>query len=78
VRHQRPALLQVYLDADLELKQKILDKTTPSTGKPGRYRSGDKLLAFLKVLLAFGLCPQPRMPVHWMPAAWQDIVRRGR
>lgn len=38
------------LDADMELKQKILDKTTPPTGKPGRYRPDDKLLAFLKGL----------------------------
>ncbi len=48
--HESIETTQVYLDADLELKQKILDKTTPPTGKPGRYRPGDKLLAFLKGL----------------------------
>jgi len=41
---------QMYLDANLELKQKILDKTLPPNGKPGRYRPDDKLLAFLKGL----------------------------
>ena len=41
---------QVYLDADLEMKQRILDKTTPPNGRPGRYRPDDKLLAFLKSL----------------------------
>ena len=48
--HESIETTQVYLDADMELKQKILDKTTPPTGKPGRYRPGDKLLAFLKGL----------------------------
>jgi site-specific recombinase XerD len=48
--HESIETTQVYLDADLELKQKILDKTTPPTGKPGRYRPDDKLLAFLKGL----------------------------
>jgi len=38
------------LDANLELKQEILDKTTPPIGKPGRYRPDDKLLEFLKGL----------------------------
>ena len=48
--HESIETTQVYLDADLELKQRILDKTTPPTGKPGRYRPDDKLLAFLKGL----------------------------
>jgi len=34
----------------LELKQRILDKTTPPNGKPARYRPDDKLLSFLKGL----------------------------
>jgi site-specific recombinase XerD len=41
---------QIYLDADLALKQKILDQTTPPQGKPGRYRPPDDLLAYLKGL----------------------------
>jgi site-specific recombinase XerD len=48
--HESIETTQIYLDADLELKQKILDRTTPPTGKPGRYRPDDKLLAFLKGL----------------------------
>lgn len=48
--HESIETTQVYLDADLELKQKILDRTTPPTGRPGRYRPGEKLLAFLKGL----------------------------
>ena len=48
--HESIETTQVYLDANLELKQKILDKTLPPNGKPGRYRPDDKLLAFLKGL----------------------------
>jgi site-specific recombinase XerD len=48
--HESIETTQVYLDADLEMKQRILDKTTPPTGKPGRYRPEDKLLAFLNSL----------------------------
>jgi len=48
--HESIETTQVYLDADLEMKRRILDKTTPPNGKPGRYRPDDKLLAFLKSL----------------------------
>lgn len=48
--HESVETTQMYLDANLELKQEILDKTTPPTGKPGRYRPDDKLLEFLKGL----------------------------
>jgi len=48
--HETVETTQVYLDADLELKQRVLDAVTPLNGKPGRYRPDDKLLAFLKGL----------------------------
>jgi len=48
--HESIETTQVYLDADLELKQRLLDTLTPLNGKPGRYRPDDKLLAFLKGL----------------------------
>jgi len=48
--HESVETTQMYLDADLELKQKLLDQTTPPYGRPGRYRPDDKLLAFLKSL----------------------------
>lgn len=48
--HESVETTQIYLDADLELKQKLLDQTTPPSGKPGRYRPDDKLLAFLRNL----------------------------
>ena len=48
--HESVETTQIYLDANLELKQKVLDRTTPPSGKPGRYRPDDRLLAFLKNL----------------------------
>lgn len=48
--HESIETTQIYLDANLALKQAVLDKTTPPQGKPGRYRPDDRLLAFLKGL----------------------------
>jgi site-specific recombinase XerD len=39
-----------YLHADMELKRRALDRTTPTNTKPGRYRPPDRLLAFLESL----------------------------
>jgi site-specific recombinase XerD len=48
--HESIEITQVYLDANFELKQRVLDKVTPLNGTPGRYRPDDKLLAFLRSL----------------------------
>lgn len=48
--HESIETTQIYLDANLELKEKMLAMTTPPDGKPGRFRPDDKLLAFLKAL----------------------------
>ena len=48
--HESIETTQIYLDADLELKQRALDRVTPINGKPGRYRPDDKLLVFLRGL----------------------------
>ena len=48
--HESTETTQIYLDANLEMKAKLLDKTTPPDSKPGRYRPDDRLLAFLKSL----------------------------
>jgi integrase/recombinase XerD len=45
--HESPASTNPYLHADLELKQRALDRTAPPRTRPGRYRPPDKLLAFL-------------------------------
>jgi site-specific recombinase XerD len=48
--HESVETTQIYLEANLAMKEEILAKTTPLGGKPGRYRPGDELLAFLKNL----------------------------
>jgi site-specific recombinase XerD len=39
-----------YLHADMTIKQRALDRTTPASSPPGRYRPTDSLLAFLEAL----------------------------
>lgn len=48
--HESVETTQIYLEADLELKEKALSKTTPLNARAGRYRPDDRLLAFLKGL----------------------------
>ena len=48
--HESVETTQIYLDADLALKEQALAKTKPIKGKAGRYRPDDDLLAFLKGL----------------------------
>jgi site-specific recombinase XerD len=48
--HEQAETTQIYLHADLELKEKALAKTTPANTKPGRYQPPDQLLAFLESL----------------------------
>ena len=48
--HEQAETTQIYLHADLELKEKALAKTTPPDVKPGRYQPPDQLLAFLEAL----------------------------
>jgi site-specific recombinase XerD len=40
----------IYLHADMTIKQRALDATTPPSATPGRYQPNDKLLAFLESL----------------------------
>jgi site-specific recombinase XerD len=48
--HESVETTQIYLDADLALKEQVLAKTKPPKGKAGRYRPDDDLLTFLKGL----------------------------
>ncbi len=48
--HESVETTQIYLDANLALKEQALAKTTPTQAKPARYRPDDQLLAFLKAL----------------------------
>jgi site-specific recombinase XerD len=48
--HESLDTTQIYLDADLQLKQTVLDKITPVQNRPGRFQPDDKLLSYLKGL----------------------------
>ncbi|BFI70087.1 site-specific integrase [Yersinia pseudotuberculosis] len=48
--HESIDTTQIYIDADLEMKERMLSMTTPPDGKPGLYRPEDSLLKFLKDL----------------------------
>ena len=48
--HERMETVQVYLHANLELKEQALAKTEPFKGRNGRYRPPEQLLAFLQSL----------------------------
>jgi integrase/recombinase XerD len=48
--HESVETTQIYLHADLTLKERALSRTTPIGARPGRYRPPDSLLAFLEAL----------------------------
>ena len=48
--HQNVATTQIYVHADLALKERALERTAPKDLPPGRYRPSDKLLRFLDSL----------------------------
>jgi integrase/recombinase XerD len=48
--HESTQTTQIYLRADLELKQRALDRTTPPGSSSGRYQPPDHILAFLDSL----------------------------
>jgi len=48
--HESVETTQIYLHADMRLKEKALARTAPKKQKLARYRPGDKLLAFLEGL----------------------------
>ena len=48
--HENVETTQMYLHADLRLKEQALARTAPIDVAPGRYQPGDQLLAFLEKL----------------------------
>ena len=48
--HEQAETTQIYLHADLAIKEKALARTTPPDTTPGRYKPPDQLLAFLESL----------------------------
>jgi integrase/recombinase XerD len=48
--HESVDTTQIYLHADLELKEKALGRTKPPNGQAGRYQPPDSLIAWLEAL----------------------------
>jgi integrase/recombinase XerD len=48
--HESVETTQIYLDANLTIKEEALSKTAPLNAKAAHYRSDDNLLAFLRAL----------------------------
>nr|WP_114911044.1 tyrosine-type recombinase/integrase [Acidibrevibacterium fodinaquatile] len=48
--HESVETTQIYLHADLTIKERALARTTPAESRPGRFHPTDKLLAFLDAL----------------------------
>jgi hypothetical protein len=51
MKHEHVETTQIYLHADLRLKERALGRTLPPRNKSGRFRPSDFLLAFLENLL---------------------------
>ncbi len=45
--HENTATTQVYIHADLALKERAIARTAPQDAAPGRYQPADDVLAFL-------------------------------
>jgi integrase/recombinase XerD len=48
--HEQVATTQIYLHADMTLKERAIARITPPTIKAGRYHAPDATLAFLQGL----------------------------
>jgi integrase/recombinase XerD len=48
--HENIATVQIYLHADLAIKEKALEMAAPPGTVPGRFHPSDPLLAFLEAL----------------------------
>ncbi|MDE0704593.1 MAG: tyrosine-type recombinase/integrase [Rhodospirillaceae bacterium] len=48
--HESVETTQVYLHADLQVKEKAMERTRPVDTPPGRYRPSDALLDYLEGL----------------------------
>jgi integrase/recombinase XerD len=48
--HEQLETTQVYVHADLAIKEQALARTARVNGRPGRYRPPDSLLAFVEAL----------------------------
>jgi len=48
--HESPETTQIYLHADMQIKERALARVNPPGSTPGRYTAPDSLIAYLKTL----------------------------
>ena len=48
--HEHVETTEIYLQADMAIKERALERTKPTHTKPGRYKPTDTLIAFLQAL----------------------------
>ena len=48
--HESVETTQIYIDADLAIKEEVVEKAAPPNTPRGRFKSSDHLLAFLRSL----------------------------
>jgi len=48
--HEQVGTTDIYLHADMAIKERALEKTAPASAVGGRFKPGDKLLSFLEAL----------------------------
>jgi len=71
--HESTETTQIYLHADMSIKERALARTALPGSPPGRYVAPDTLLAFLDTL-----CPHRRSYADRAPLALSGPTRRGR
>ena len=68
---------QIYIHADLELKERALARTTPTDTPPGRYKAPDQL--FSPTWKACELCrAQPATCIAFTRFPWRWLAPPGR
>jgi len=65
--HASSETTQIYLRADLALKERAIARTTPTGTRPGRYQPSDRLLAFLRspLIMPTSAGRSPPRPTVW-------------
>jgi site-specific recombinase XerD len=48
--HESVETTQIYIDANLAIKERVVEKAAPANVRKGRFRAGDRLMAFLQSL----------------------------
>ena len=66
--HESTEATQIYLHADMAIKERALARATPIGVKPGRYRPADALLAFLEEPLIMPSTTPVNTPKRGRPA----------